>query len=65
MNLVTSQVGIDLLKRLEGFEPKAYADTGGKMTIGYGTLIDTVNEKWLLSAVIDKATGEEIGRAHV
>ena len=34
--------------------------SGGKMTIGYGTLIDTVNEKWLLSAVIDKATGEEL-----
>jgi lysozyme len=33
--------GIKALKEYEGFEPKAYKDTGGVWTIGYGTI------KWL------------------
>jgi lysozyme len=31
--------GIESLKQLEGFESKAYKDTGGVWTIGYGTTI--------------------------
>ena len=34
-----TSTGVDLLKQLEGFSPKAYPDSGGKMTIGYGHLI--------------------------
>jgi lysozyme len=30
--------GIESLKQLEGFESKAYKDTGGVWTIGYGTI---------------------------
>lgn len=31
--------GIESLKQLEGFESKAYKDTGGVWTIGYGTTV--------------------------
>jgi lysozyme len=34
-----SNTGLALLKSLEGFRSKAYPDSGGKMTIGYGHLI--------------------------
>ncbi len=36
-----SHMGIQSLKELEGFRAKAYKDTGGVWTIGYGTI------KWL------------------
>lgn len=32
----TSQQGIDLIKRFEGFKPEAYKDPVGVWTIGYG-----------------------------
>lgn len=35
-----SQVGIDLIKKWEGCKLKAYKDTGGVWTIGYGTIAD-------------------------
>jgi lysozyme len=34
-----SENGLELLKVLEGFRAKPYADSGGKMTVGYGHLI--------------------------
>lgn len=34
-----SQIGIDLIKKREGFRLLPYADAGGKPTIGYGHLI--------------------------
>lgn len=34
-----SDNGLELLKQLEGFRAKPYADSGGKMTVGYGHLI--------------------------
>lgn len=34
-----SDKGIELLKKLEGFSARAYADSGDKKTIGYGHLI--------------------------
>jgi lysozyme len=34
-----SSTGLDLLKNLEGFRSRPYADAGGKMTVGYGHLI--------------------------
>lgn len=33
----TSQEGIDLIKRFEGFRSRAYQDSAGVWTIGYGT----------------------------
>lgn len=32
----TNQAGIDLIKHFEGFEPEAYKDSVGVVTIGYG-----------------------------
>jgi lysozyme len=34
-----SQRGIDLLKEMEGFQPKPYNDSAGFSTVGYGTLL--------------------------
>jgi lysozyme len=34
-----SDAGIALIKQLEGFSPRPYPDSAGKMTIGYGHLI--------------------------
>lgn len=44
---------IDQLKRDEGYNPKLYRDSEGKLTIGYGTLIedglDPEECEWLLT----------------
>jgi lysozyme len=50
--LKTSQNGLDLIRHFEGFEPKVYLCSAGKKTIGIGTLIDTKDEEWLLTAKI-------------
>lgn len=34
-----SEQGLELLKKLEGFKAKAYKDSAGKMTIGYGHMV--------------------------
>lgn len=56
----TSTAGINLIKSFEGFEPKMYLDVAGYPTIGYGTLIDTEEEKYLLNAVITEAKATEL-----
>lgn len=33
----TNQAGLDIIKKWEGFRERAYQDTGGVWTIGYGT----------------------------
>jgi lysozyme len=53
--LKTSQKGLDLIRHFEGFEPKVYLCSAGKKTIGIGTLIDTKEEEWLLTAKITEA----------
>ena len=35
--MTINQAGLDLIKRFEGFEPSAYIDPVGILTIGYGT----------------------------
>ena len=37
--MVTSQAGIDFIKKNEGFRATAYNDSAGNATIGYGTLL--------------------------
>ena len=54
----TSQRGIDLIKQSEGFRDRMYLDASGLPTIGYGTLIDTVREQYLLTAIITEAEAE-------
>lgn len=60
-----SQKAIELIKSFEGFRPTMYLDSAGLPTIGYGTLIDTVEEKHLLTATIDEDTAERFLRFDV
>ena len=50
----TSQRGIDLIKQFEKFSATMYLDPVGLPTIGYGTLIDTAREKYLLTVTISE-----------
>ena len=60
--MTTSQAGVDLIKKWEGFRPTMYRDAVGKPTIGYGTLIDRPEEQHLLTATITPAQAEELLR---
>lgn len=51
----SSKNATDLIKQFEGFSPRMYLDPVGLPTIGYGTLIDTDEEKYLMTATIDEA----------
>jgi lysozyme len=54
-----SSKGLDLLKSLEGFRAKAYPDSAGKMTIGYGHLI-VPGDGVAKNDVIDPVKGTEL-----
>lgn len=56
----TSQRGINLIKQSEGFRAQMYLDSVGLPTIGYGTLIDTNEEQYLLTTTIDEAKATEL-----
>lgn len=58
----TSQAGIDLIKKWEGFRPTMYLDAAGRPTIGYGTLIDRPEEQYLRTATITEAEAVELLR---
>lgn len=58
----TGKNGILLIEQFEGFKPKMYKDAVGLPTIGFGTLIDTAEEKHLLTATITKEQAEELLR---
>lgn len=58
----TSQAGVDLIKKWEGFRPTMYLDAVGKPTIGYGTLIDKPEEQYLRTATITREQAEELLR---
>lgn len=58
----TGQKGIELIKEFEGFEPKVYKCPAGYDTIGYGTVIDTAEEKYLLEKTISKEEAEVLLR---
>ncbi|MCX5518428.1 lysozyme [Kaistia defluvii] len=51
--------GIAMVKRFEGFKPKAYLDTGKVLTIGYGHTSDS-NYVVRPGAVITEAKAEEL-----
>ena len=61
-SMTTSQAGVDLIKKWEGFRPTMYLDAVGKPTIGYGTLIDTTDEQYLRTATITPQQAEELLR---
>lgn len=55
--MITSAKGLLLIRKWEGFKPKAYKDVAGYWTIGIGTLIDTVEEQYLLNRTITETEG--------
>jgi lysozyme len=65
MIYTASDNAINILKKLELFRSTVYSDAGGKPTIGYGTLIDTVAERQYLDKVITKEEAEQLLRADV
>jgi len=56
----TSRHGIELIKEHEAFRAEMYHDAAGLPTIGYGTLIDSSGEQWLLAATISEAQASEL-----
>lgn len=58
MRHITSN-GLKLIKRFEGFSAKAYLDSAGFPTIGFGHLIKP-HEKYLLKNTITAAQAEEL-----
>ncbi len=60
--MTTSINGILLIEQFEGFKPKKYLDAVGLPTIGFGTLIDTLNEQYLLTMTITREQAEELLR---
>jgi len=57
-----SDNGLKVLKSYEGFRASVYLDSAGKPTIGYGTLIDTDAEKYLLTKKVTEAEATELMR---
>ena len=58
----TGKLGVDLIKRFEGFSATMYYDPVGLPTIGYGTLIDTASEQYLLTATLSVEQAESLLR---
>lgn len=56
----TGQKGIDLIKKFEGCELKAYHCSAGVTTIGYGNTYYENGEKVKISDVITKERAEEL-----
>ncbi len=56
----TSIRGVRLIEEFEGFRSVMYLDSVGLPTIGYGTLIDTEVEQWLLTATITPKQAETL-----
>jgi lysozyme len=61
----TGQRGIDLIKEFEGFSATMYLDPVGLPTIGYGTLIDTDAEQYLMTATITQTEAEALLRTEL
>ena len=55
----------EVIREHEGFEPEMYLDAANLPTIGYGTLIDTKEEEYLLSATINREEAEELMLDHL
>jgi len=60
-----SNEGLSLIKAHEGYREKMYFDQAGLPTIGYGTLIDTVQEKKYLTEPITRTEAEDLLRRDV
>ena len=60
--MTTGKNGILLIEEFEGFRANAYKDAVGLPTIGFGTLIDSEEEKQLLTETISKDQAEGLLR---
>jgi lysozyme len=58
--MITSQKGIDLIKRFEGCSLKAYKCPAGKATIGYGNTYYENGEKVLMGERITQERAEQL-----
>lgn len=58
----TSDEGVRLIEKFEGFSPKMYMDPVGLPTIGFGTLLDTKEEQYLKTATISRIEAEVLLR---
>jgi len=55
-----SNIGLQLIRKYEGFRPTMYLDSVQKPTIGIGTLIDTQEEKYLMTATITESQAYDL-----
>ena len=60
--MITGENGVLLIEQFEGFRAKMYKDAVGLPTIGFGTLIDTAEEKYLLTETITREQAEVLLR---
>ena len=60
--MITGKNGVLLIEQFEGFRAKMYKDAVGLPTIGFGTLIDSEDEKHLLTETITKEQAEVLLR---
>ena len=60
--MITGKNGVLLIEQFEGFRAKMYKDAVGLPTIGFGNLIDSEDEKHLLTETITKEQAEVLLR---
>lgn len=58
-----SPAGLDIIKHAEGLELKAYQDTGGVWTIGYGHTAGVRPGQVITEAIADKLLAEDVADA--
>ena len=63
--MTTSSTGISLIEQFEGFRAQMYKDAVGLPTIGYGTLIQSPSQQWLLTATITQAQATDLLKQHL
>jgi lysozyme len=56
----TGKNGLELIKSFEGFTERAEPDPIGLPTIGYGTLIDSKQEQYLMNVAITREEAERL-----
>lgn len=58
-----SSAGLDIIKQAEGLELKAYRDTGGILTIGYGHTRGVKAGQVITEAIADQLLAEDVADA--
>ena len=63
--MTTSSNGISLIEQFEGFRAQMYKDAVGLPTIGYGTLIQSQSQQYLMTATITQAQATDLLKQHL